>query len=123
MPQIEKIDFNQKLINRAELPLLGKRVLFTSPRHYAGNLADRLVERGARPIWMPTIAIYPVDDYGEFDQALRRLESYDWVSITSVMGAQALVNRLKALGLGAAVARLREMCPGGKGLGARGGAG
>ena len=101
MSEIPKIDFQQKLVDRTDLPLLGKKVLFTSPRHYAGSLASLLVERGARPVWMPTIAIYPVDDYTEFDQALQNLADYDWVGITSVMGSQAFVNRIKALGLGA----------------------
>lgn len=105
MSKIPTIDFTQKLVDRADMPLLGKRVLFTSPRHYAGGLAQRLVERGARPVWMPTIAIYPVDDYSEFDAALKDLASYDWVGITSLMGSQAFVNRIKALGLTAADAQ------------------
>ena len=105
MAEIPKIDFEQKLVARDDMPLLGKRILFTSPRHYAGNLASLLVERGARPVWMPTIAIYPVDDYTEFDQALRQLDEYDWVGITSIMGSQAFVNRIKALGLDAADAK------------------
>jgi uroporphyrinogen-III synthase len=105
MSEIPKIDFEQKLVARAEMPLLGKKVLFTAPRHYAGNLARLLVERGARPVWMPTIAIYPVDDYTEFDRALRHLDEYTWVGITSIMGSQAYVNRIKALGLDAAAAK------------------
>ncbi len=101
MSEIPGIDFEQKLVAPGDMPLLGKKVLFTSPRHYAGSLASLLVERGARPIWMPTIAIYPVDDYTEFDRALRQLDQYDWVGITSIMGSQAFVNRVQALGLGA----------------------
>ena len=108
MSRIPEIDFARKLVSRTDLPLLGKRVLFTSPRHYAGNLAARLVDRGARPIWMPTIAVYPADDYTEFDEALRNLAQYAWVGITSVMGSQALVDRLLALGLdGAALKQTR----------------
>jgi len=105
MSKIPKIDFEQKLVARTDMPLLGKKVLFTSPRHYAGSLASLLVERGARPIWMPTIAIYPVDDYAEFDKALMNLGDYAWVGITSIMGSQAFVNRIKALGLDAAAAQ------------------
>jgi len=103
MPKIKKIDFEQRLVTRAELGLLNKRVLFTCPRHYAGNLTLYLVERGARPVWMPTIAIYPVDDYTEFDQAIQSLSKYDWIGFTSMMGTQAFINRLKQLGLDASV--------------------
>jgi len=105
MSEIPKIDFEQKLVARADMPLLGKKILFTSPRHYAGSLASLLVERGARPVWMPTIAIYPVGDYTEFDKALRQLDEYAWVGITSIMGSQAFVNRIKALGLDGAAAK------------------
>jgi uroporphyrinogen-III synthase len=100
LTNIQKIDFQQKLVAKNDMPLLGKKVLFTSPRHYAGNLAKCLTERGARPVWMPTIAIYPLDDYSQLDEAIKQLDSYDWVAITSLMGSQAFVNRMRAAGLG-----------------------
>jgi len=105
MSKIKKIDFEQKLVSKKELPLLNKKVLFTSPRHYAGNLASLLVERGARPVWMPTIAIYPMNDYGEFDRAIRNLSDYAWIGFTSLMAVQAFVNRLRELGLSSNVAK------------------
>lgn len=102
---IKKIDLRQKLVSREDLALLNKKVIFTAPRHYAGNLALYLVERGARPVWMPTIAIYPMDDYREFDQAIRELGDYAWVAFTSLMGTQAFVNRLREMGLSGETAR------------------
>ena len=105
MSKIKKIDFEQKLISKNDLSILNKKVLFTAPRHYAGNLARCLVERGARPVWMPTIAIYPLDDYGEFDRAIRNLGDYAWIGLTSLIGTQAFVNRLRALGLGSDTAK------------------
>lgn len=105
MSQTKKTDFGQRLVSKAELTLLDKRVLFTAPRHYAGNLARYLVERGARPVWMPTIAIYPLDDYSEFDRAIRNLGDYAWVALTSLMGSQAFVNRLREMGLGSEAAK------------------
>ncbi|MFA5316444.1 MAG: uroporphyrinogen-III synthase [Dehalococcoidales bacterium] len=102
---IKKIDLRQKLVSRNELVLLNKKVLFTAPRHYAGNLALYLVERGARPVWMPTIAIYPMDDYREFDRAIKNLGDYAWVAFTSLMGTQAFVNRLREMGLSGDVAK------------------
>ena len=29
--------------------------MFTSPRQYASKLASKLVEKGARPIWLPGV--------------------------------------------------------------------
>ena len=40
MSEIPSIDFEQKLVAPGDMPLLGKKVLFTSPRHYAGSLAS-----------------------------------------------------------------------------------
>lgn len=97
MSQTKKNNSPQRLVSKSELPLLNKRVLFTSPRHYAGNLVKCLVERGARPVWMPTIAIYPLDDYREFDEAIKKLDDYAWIALTSLMGTQAFVNRLNDL--------------------------
>ena len=99
MGKIPSLDFQQKLVARADMPLLDKKILFTSPRHYAGNLARYLTERGTRPVWMPTIAIYPLDDYSALDDALRHRDKFSWVALTSIMGSQAYLNRLRVLGL------------------------
>ena len=104
MGEITPIDFKQKLVAQDDMPLLDKRVLFTTPRHYAGNLARYLTERGARPIWMPTIGIYPLDDYSALDDAIKNRNKFNWVAFTSMMGSQAYLNRLRALGLESAAA-------------------
>jgi len=87
------------LIARADLPLYGKTVLYTTPRNYAGKLGRLLIERGARPVWMPTIYIEPVADYRVFDEALRERDRYDWIAFTSRNGIDAYLNRMAALGL------------------------
>jgi hypothetical protein len=45
------------LVGADELPLSHRRIMFTSPRQYAQKLAARLTERGARPVWVPSIEI------------------------------------------------------------------
>lgn len=87
------------LIDRATLPLYGKTVLYTTPRNYAGRLGQLLIERGARPVWMPTISIDPVPDHSEFDQVIRERDQYDWIAFTSRNGIDAYLNRVEALGL------------------------
>ena len=91
--------FEKTLIAREDLPLYGKRVLFCTPRNYAQKLARLLVKHGALPIWMPTIVIEPMKDYSVFDDAIRNLADYDWISFTSRNGIEAFFNRLEALGL------------------------
>jgi len=93
-----KIDFEKKLVPKKELPLLGKRVLMTTPRNYAGLLTQLLILRGARPVWSPTIEIWPLDDYRELDDALSNLTRYQWIAFTSTNGVEAVCQRLRAMG-------------------------
>jgi uroporphyrinogen-III synthase len=87
------------LVARQELPLYGKTILYTAPRNYAGRLGQLLIERGARPVWMPTIVIEPLADYTEFDRALRERDRYEWIAFSSRNGIEAFFNRMAALGL------------------------
>ncbi|MBI5375455.1 MAG: uroporphyrinogen-III synthase [Candidatus Schekmanbacteria bacterium] len=97
MGKVINIDFNQKLIAKEELPLFGKHILITSPRNYAGILVKYLVERGAKPVWMPTIEIEPVKDYHALDNAINGLSGYDWVGFSSRNGIEAFFKRLNVL--------------------------
>jgi len=93
------IDFSKTLISRSDLPLFGKRILFCTPRNYAAKLSRLLVLRAARPVWMPTIVIEPMQDYDEFDRSIRNLAEYRWLAFTSRNGIEAFFDRLEVLGL------------------------
>lgn len=95
-------ELQRSLLARQALPLHGKTILFTTPRNYAGKLGGLLIEQGARPVWMPTIVIEPMADYGELDRALEQRDQYEWVAFTSRNGIEAFFSRLEALGLDAA---------------------
>jgi uroporphyrinogen-III synthase len=94
------MELEHRLFPREELPLLGKRVLLTTPRNYAGLFAKHLIERGARVVLLPTIEIWPMADYRELDRAIANLGDYDWVIFSSQNGIEAFINRLQALGKG-----------------------
>lgn len=64
-------------IRDSALPLSGKRVLLAPPRTEAAPLASALVLSGCRPIWCPAVAIEPLEDYSDLDDALMRLTEYD----------------------------------------------
>ena len=96
---VPMIDFEKTLVSQADLPLFGKRILFCTPRNYAAKLSRLLVLRGARPVWMPTIVIEPMQDYTEFDTAIRNLSKYRWLAFTSRNGIEAFFDRLAVLGL------------------------
>ncbi len=76
--------------------LHGWRVLVTASE--GGRFCDHLERNGALSVHVPTIAIRPLG--GELiDGALRRLEAYDSIVLTSSNGVDSLANRLVALGV------------------------
>ncbi len=93
------------LIAKKDLPLYGRRILYTTPRNYAGKLGQLLIEHGALPVWMPTIVVEPLHDYRELDQAIKSISDYDWIAFTSRNGIEAFLNRCAAVGAGLEVLR------------------
>jgi uroporphyrinogen III methyltransferase/synthase len=77
--------------------LAGKRVLITRPRAHAEEFANALIAEGAQPIFFPVIQILPPEDFFKLDFAIRNLDQYDWLVLTSVHGVEAFFNRLEAL--------------------------
>lgn len=75
-------------------PLAGKRVLVTRPASRAGPLLGRLEALGASAIAFPVIRIEPRPDLAPLDQALARLEAYDWVVFTSAQAVDITWERL-----------------------------
>ncbi len=82
----------------APAPLAGKRVLVTRPRAQASKLCDKLAALGAQPILFPTIEIAPLQDFSALDRAIRELDTYQWLILTSVNGVSAFWDRLACAG-------------------------
>jgi len=90
------------------LPLAGKRVLVTRAAHQAGKLSEGLRALGAEPVEVPVIEIRPPEDFALLDQALRTLDSYEWLILTSANTVQALAERAAAIEINlAAVSQLK----------------
>ena len=80
-------------------PLFGRRVVVTRARAQAGELSRELETLGAAVFEFPTIEIKPPENIGPLDEAIRNLDSFDWIVFTSVNGVQAFVERLEHHGL------------------------
>jgi uroporphyrinogen III methyltransferase/synthase len=80
-------------------PLFGRRVVVTRARAQAGELSAELEKLGAEVNEFPTIEIRPPEDFGPLDDAIRELDSFDWLVYTSVNGVEAFVGRLRHHGL------------------------
>ena len=79
------------------LPLAGRRVLVTRAAHQASKLSDGLRALGAEPVEVPVLEIRPPISFDPLDAALRQLDSYDWLILTSANAARALAERAAAL--------------------------
>src|SRR5215216_3040172 len=94
--------------------LIGKRVLITRARAQADEFAKALIAEGARPVFFPVIEIIPPADFSDLDRALRNLDQYDWLVLTSVHGVDAFFKRLKVLGIEQIPLQLRTAAVGSK---------
>jgi len=80
-------------------PLRGVRILVGRARHQAGALSGELRKLGATVIEIPFIEIRKPRSFKPLDLALKNLDSYDWLILTSVNGVEAVWERLNKLGL------------------------
>lgn len=92
-------------------PLKGIRVLVGRARHQAGSLSTELRKNGAQVIEIPFIEIRKPRSFRPLDSALRKLESYDWLILTSVNGVEAMWERLAKLGLSLELEREGHFSP------------
>ncbi|NLX12615.1 MAG: hypothetical protein GXY44_03040 [Phycisphaerales bacterium] len=80
-------------------PLHGQTIVVTRMEHEAADLSGPLRLMGANVLCAPTIELQDVEDYTEVDKALRALDQYDWLILTSCNGVDALFRRLNILEL------------------------
>ena len=81
------------------LPLAGRRVLVTRGAKQASSLSDGLRALGAIPVEVPVIEIRPPESFDGLDAALRKLDSYDWLILTSANAVRSFVERAEYLGI------------------------
>ncbi len=80
------------------LPLFGKRIAITRGREQAGVLRDALAALAAQTVEIPTIEIRPPKSWKPMDQAILRLEDFDYLLATSANGVRNFLARLMACG-------------------------
>jgi len=80
-------------------PLSGMTILVTRPIEQAQKLSEKLRELGATTIELPTIEIIPAENNDTLDEALERLNEYDWIIFTSIHGVRFFMKRLTDLNI------------------------
>jgi uroporphyrinogen-III synthase len=100
----------EKSTNR---PLKGVRVLVGRARHQAGALSAELRKQGADILEIPFIEIRKPRSFRPLDSALKNLDTYDWLILTSVNGVEAMWARIeKAIGPRSSRKRSPSLAPG-----------
>ncbi|HDH96540.1 MAG TPA: uroporphyrinogen-III C-methyltransferase, partial [Proteobacteria bacterium] len=92
------VGLRKRLMWFEKRPLWRKRVVITRPRKQAAELATLLELLGADAILSPSIAVEPLDDYGDVDREIRALQNYDLLVFTSVNGVEHFMGRVFELG-------------------------
>jgi uroporphyrinogen-III synthase len=78
-------------------PLHGIRTLVGRARHQASVLSKELRRLGAQVVEIPFIEIRKPRSFKPLDTALKNLDSYDWLILTSVNGVGAMWDRWKKI--------------------------
>jgi uroporphyrinogen III methyltransferase/synthase len=94
----EVVRLRERLNWFEHLPLFGKRVAITRAREQAGVLHEELAALGAEIIEIPTIEIRPPDSWEPLDTAIRRLEEFHYLLVTSANGVRNFLARLAVSG-------------------------
>lgn len=89
------VQLHEKLRWFEKKPLFGQRILITRGQEQSKELADKIMDLGGEPLELPVIRMVPPRKCQELDQALQRLDEYDWVIFTSVNGVKFFFERLK----------------------------
>lgn len=73
------------------------KILITRPRAQTDMFMENLSKAGMEPICFPVIEIHPIQDNLPLQNALSKLQSYDWVVFTSANGVQVVFNEMERL--------------------------
>ncbi len=88
--------------------LAGRTIVVTRASHQATSTADALRAHGARPLIAPALAVVPPLDGGQpLDDALLRLEQFNWVAFTSTNAVAATLARADRRGVRGRFSRIR----------------
>ncbi len=82
-----------------ERPLLGRRIVITRSAQQSAGLLETLRTLGAIPVAAPAIRLLPPEDLAPLTDAVRTLDTFDWLVCTSGNAVRAVNEARLALGL------------------------
>ncbi len=94
----EVVGLSEQLNWFERLPLFGKRIVTTRTRDQATVLKEAIEELGAEAIEIPAIEIRDPQSWQPLDEAIGRLEKFDYLVFTSANGVKKFLGRLQVCG-------------------------
>jgi uroporphyrinogen III methyltransferase/synthase len=88
---------NAAASSNKKLALAGRRIVVTRAKAQADAFTRALQAHAATVVEFPTIDIAPPASYRGLDEAIGRLNAYDWIIFTSVNGVEFFAERLRKL--------------------------
>jgi uroporphyrinogen III methyltransferase/synthase len=76
------------------MALTGKTIVITRAASQSADLRSRLEDLGARVIECPTIHLVPPKSWKPVDEAIRRLNTYQWLLFTSANAVAQFMDRM-----------------------------
>jgi len=76
------------------MPLTGKTVVITRAASQSAELRSGLEALGARVVECPTIHIVPPTSWRAVDEAIKRLNTYNWLLFTSANAVEQFMDRM-----------------------------
>lgn len=86
-------------LDSSDKPLVGKRIVVTRAPEQAAEFIAELEARGAKVLLLPMVAHVDPEDWGAFDDTLRRLEQFDVMLFMSRNAVEFTDKRARMLGL------------------------
>lgn len=81
------------------LPLSGMRVLLTRPKELISSMAEKLRDKGAEVLEIPTIEIVPAQSSHFMSECFENIRTYDWIVFTSQAGVRIFFEKMKEYGI------------------------
>jgi len=79
--------------------LAGKRIVITRSAAQSETLEQELRIRGAIPVVLPLVSFAEPEDFAPLDAAIRSIQQFDWMILTSAQAVRAVVKRGEELKL------------------------
>jgi uroporphyrinogen III methyltransferase/synthase len=77
-----------------KLPLSGKKIVVTRPMESVSTLSEKLKNKGAEVLEIPTIRIVPIKENKALKHAFEQLTQYQWLVFTSPLGVDVFFNAM-----------------------------